>query len=579
MSVETRTNAVRTLKKANDELQSLARTTESEIESVVRMFESLAANADTILKLAGAIVGCVENESVGSILPKVQTLGATARRFIEERLQATTGIVETVTTEVRLLRQVSLVTGSQTAIAFETKALSVLTNIEVARLGTVGADFQYLAGELADFSKSLTEDTRELVSHTDRRRAAVEETNHALAAELPRLREALARIEVDLGNAVAQVDSSLVQLSRTPVQFRTCVEEIAQQITGVVAAVQAHDITRQQIEHVQEALGIISAKMPDEENSQNKIVGDLSLAYAGLTIQIYQLKTIRATVANWASQIRTCMDGILRVSVSDVVRIAPLVLEQERELSSRLGQIEGLERESQAYSERIQRTFGGLTNLMQLVTEHLNRSKSVRDHLQLLTFNSIIEASRLGGQAAAILAIANCIKQISVEWGKITDQSGLALQEVLGRVKETNDLMGAFSGAAGERLREAQVEAWAGLETLRDAAVFAARQAQEMKLATEQMQAKTTAVGNTVDLLDACFGRIEAVLTNLEGVRRQIDIDCPGVKEGYDAAEAERLFSASYTTEMERDVLRAALNGTELPVVQQTLAGNSVELF
>ena len=290
MSVETRTNAVRTLKKANDELQSLARTTESEIESVVRMFESLAANADTILKLAGAIVGCVENESVGSILPKVQTLGATARRFIEERLQATTGIVETVTTEVRLLRQVSLVTGSQTAIAFETKALSVLTNIEVARLGTVGADFQYLAGELADFSKSLTEDTRELVSHTDRRRAAVEETNHALAAELPRLREALARIEVDLGNAVAQVDSSLVQLSRTPVQFRTCVEEIAQQITGVVAAVQAHDITRQQIEHVQEALGIISAKMPDEENSQNKIVGDLSLAYAGLTIQIYQLK-------------------------------------------------------------------------------------------------------------------------------------------------------------------------------------------------------------------------------------------------------------------------------------------------
>ena len=54
-------------------------------------------------------------------------------------------------------------------------------------------------------------------------------------------------MEVDLGNALAVVDSSLSQLSRTPVQFRTCVEDVAQQIAGVVAAVQSHDITRQQI--------------------------------------------------------------------------------------------------------------------------------------------------------------------------------------------------------------------------------------------------------------------------------------------------------------------------------------------
>ena len=62
-------------------------------------------------------------------------------------------------------------------------------------------------------------------------------------------------------------------------------------------------------------------------------------------------------------------------------------------------------------------------------------------------------------------------------------------------------------------------------------------------------------------------------------MRRQLEIDHPEVKERYDAAEVERLFSASYTTEMERDVLRAALSGAELPVAQQTFAGNSVELF
>jgi len=579
MSVETRTEVVCTLEKAKGELQALARTTESEIESVARFFEGLAGHADTILNLAAAIVGCVENESVSSALLKVQTLGAAARRFIGDRLQATAGILETVTTEVKLLRELSYVTRSQTGIALETKALSVLTNIEVARLGAVGAGFQYLAHELADFSKSLTADTQELAGHADSRTAAIEETRRVLAAELPCLREELARIEVDLGNDLAAVESSLTQLSRTPVQFRTCVEVVAQQIAGVVAAVQAHDITRQQMDHVQEALTLIATRILCDGNAENEAAQELAQAYAGLTIQIYQLRFIKKTIATWASQIRTCVGGILRVSTSDVVGIGPLVLEQERGLSSQLAHIERLERESQGYSGRIQRTFGGISNLMQLLSEYLQRSKSVRDHLQLLTFNSIIEASGLGTQAAAILAIAESIKGISAEWSQITDQSGHAMQEVLKLEKQTNEEMGAFSEATNERLREAQDQTRAGLDNLRTAAAFAAQRAQEMKIATEKMQAKTTEVGNAVDLLDACFERIDAVLAELEAARRPLEIDNPDVKERYDAAEIERLFSASYTTEMEREVLHAALRGTDLPEGQKTFAGNSVELF
>jgi len=114
---------------------------------------------------------------------------------------------------------------------------------------------------------------------------------------------------------------------------------------------------------------------------------------------------------------------------------------------------------------------------------------------------------------------------------------------------------------------------------LRTAAAFAARQAEEMKVATEQMQGKVAEVGKSGDLLDACFGRVDAVLAEIERVTHQLESDQPDVKKRYDAAEVEQLFSASYTTEMERDVLRAALGGTALPVTQQTFAGNSVELF
>ena len=203
MRIEAGTEAVGTLEKAAGELQALSHTTAGEMDAVARVFVGLAGHTETLLNLAAAIVGCVEKERVSSVLPLVQTLGEEARRFMGERLEATAGILETVAGEAQLLGQLSQVTRGQAAIAFETQALSVLTNIEVARLGAVGAGFQYLAHELTEFSKAVTADTQELGRHTDGRRAAIEATRRVLGAELPRRREELARIEGDLGEALA----------------------------------------------------------------------------------------------------------------------------------------------------------------------------------------------------------------------------------------------------------------------------------------------------------------------------------------------------------------------------------------
>jgi len=327
------------------------------------------------------------------------------------------------------------------------------------------------------------------------------------------------------------------------------------------------------------AFVLICDRLRGDGNSHPGVAEQLPSAYAGLTIQLYQMRTIKEIVAGWASQIKTCMAGILRVSTSEVLGIAPLVLEQEKNVSLQLARIERLEDEGRIYSERIQFTLGGLSHLTQLVSEHVERSKSIRDRLRMLAFNSIIEASHLGTKANVILAISTSIKEISLAWSEITNQSAAVMRDLLILVKQTNQVMEAFSEANNARLHEAQVETRAALDNLRSAAEFAARQAQEMKFVTETMQAKSARVGDTGDRLEACFGRFDAVLAAIEDARYQLEVDWPGVQKRYDTVEVERLFSASYTTELERDVLRAALRGKAMPVAQQTFAGNSVELF
>jgi hypothetical protein len=580
MTVGTGTEAVAILERARTELQLIASATERQVHTASAAFQELAGHTDAMLSLAATIVGCVENESIRSILPRTQALGAAARQVIGERLQATTGILETVAMEAHVLRQMTQVTGRQAQIALKTKALSVLTNVEVAHLGSVAADFMYLSHELADFSKLLMDDSMNLESRTEARRITIEETRRLLSSELPRLRQELENIEKDLGKDLAALDCSLSQLLESPVQFRACVEDIDVQINGVVAAIQSHDITRQQSEHVETAFMLISAKLRSNGDLAGGVAREFPQAYAGLTIQIYQLEAIKVAVENWASQIKTCMDGILQVSASEMVGIGPMVLAQEREVSQQLAHIELLEGESQSCSARIRYTFEGLSSLLLFVREHVQRSRSIRDRLRLLSFNSIIEASRFGGKGQAVLAIAKTIKEISVEWSQITELSGQAMEEILKLVNQTNKAMDTFSEASNESLREAQNQTRVGLEGLRAAAAFAAKQSGEMEAIIVKMQSKSAEMSGADSLLDASSGPMNAILAHLESLRHEMEADQPGVRESYDAEEAERFFSASYTTEIEREILRAALRGSSLPVLaQQVLEGNSVELF
>ena len=561
---------------AQADLNRLTRSSVTEVECVGRAFKSLAGQAESLLQQAAAIVGCVQQEGMTAVLSSVQSLCQTVRLSLEQRLEAATAILGMLQEEENLLRHLMVVTQSQEAIARHLRALSVLTNVEVARLGSTGGNFQLLAQELSTFSKSLARQTLELARDTESRKQTIAETRKELGASLPRLRGEMARMAGDIAKTLRVIEDSLNQQASLPQQFQRCTEDTAKHIAGVVAAVQAHDITRQQIEHVQHALQLIASRIAASVFLRGQ---DLPAAYAGLNIQIYQLKTIQQTVANWTSQVRRCMDGIQQLSASDIAGIGPAVLRQEEELSSDLAHMERLQQKSQEYSGRMQSTLGGLSSLVELVNAHLKRSQAIRDRLQILMFNSLIEAQRLGSRGAVVSAIASLIKEVSEEWTAIAEQSRSVLNGILGLAQRTTTLMEVFSEASGQKLREAQAQTAATLDRVYGAASFVAKQATQMQNATETMHASLATVASAGKSLDVSFGSLASVLRHIENLVREFEQDDSQLAEKYDASEVERWLSPFYTTEVERSVMSAALHGTAMPQLQQSFAGNAVELF
>ena len=146
------------------------------------------------------------------------------------------------------------------------------------------------------------------------------------------------------------------------------------------------------------------------------------------------------------------------------------------------------------------------------MNEHQERSQTIRHRLQLLTFNSLIEANSLGQRGAVVSAIANLTKEVSAEWNVIADQSRLALTGIKNLVKQNHEVMEVFSEASSQKLREEQSETRAALDIVRDAAAFVGREAAQMQIATDKMQAILTTSGNGEDQFHACFGNLDRAL-------------------------------------------------------------------
>jgi hypothetical protein len=146
-------------------------------------------------------------------------------------------------------------------------------------------------------------------------------------------------------------------------------------------------------------------------------------------------------------------------------------------------------------------------------------------------------------------------------------------------VQQTNEVMEAFSEARSQKLWEEQAASDAALESVRAAAAFVASESAAMQMVMDQMQSNLATVGNTGNQLHACFKPLDAALEQMESLARGLETHDPQIRLKCNASEAERLFAASYSTEVERKVMAAALHGTPVPVLEESLAGNDVELF
>jgi hypothetical protein len=435
--------------------------------------------------------------------------------------------------------------------------LGVLTRIELARLGSAGAEF----GNVADDMQSVAANVQ----------ARVESALNIADSLLPPIESAIQRISAieegqakDLPAVISGALASLASLRKiqdtahdSSVRLGARYHATSEAFNKLIVSIQFHDITRQQVEHVIEVLRRLCS---ESEGKGSTIVCDQRGAAAVLNLQSLQLADAGEKFAASVASVTHNLDDI-----------ATHVLEMADE-SRRLSGISRDEKDS-----FLLELEGGCTAILAslthyadaefdtqdigvLLAETIGRLHGSRDEIQeieiemqLMAVNASISAAHIGISGEALGVLANSMQERASE----SRQRTVSLVEALDSI---NEGAARLSGARDSVPGDAPGSQSGCIEEMRMAVVELHSSSERSFSQIAQIVTRSTHLGEELSVTRESFSVGALFAKAMSSARRRLKEIGEKTLSGlsHDAADAPEPaltdFATHYTMQAERDV-------------------------
>lgn len=414
-----------TLTPSIDTLNALAGTTEDEFLQIGSQLQDFYLRSSQITTVANSLVRSVTGEQVQALIDNLRQMMADMDVYLADAREHSRQNCDALVNITTLLDQVS---GPLEGFQKMTKALRMLgisTKIESSRLGELGAGFQTLAMDVEKLSQMVSGKSAAILGH-----------RQALAAmicdnlQLARNNEAVQ--DRELSGVLSGTSRSLEELVAVNTRcsaFGTLVSSISGEVSGniseVVSSMQMHDMTRQQVEHIVEALQRLMASLEqaalngDEHESVKKLVveaGDVcelqsaQLRFAtgelcnAVTLIIENLHNIAGKQSAMAAETLATTGSADSASGSFIDSL-------QRGLTTVTGVLALCARSDNEMAETLRRA----AETMREMTGFVSDIEEIGLEIDLIALNAQIKAAHTGMEGAALGVLAEAIKRLSVE--------------------------------------------------------------------------------------------------------------------------------------------------------------------
>lgn len=392
------------------------------------------AHASGFSKAASDMASSVGEGALLAAMNELRTLASEARDVFAsvsatDQVQGMSEVLSRIATLDRAILQFS------TLIQI-LKMLEIATRIESARLGSVGTEFTTLADDVKSLASKIGHNTSMIRDHIAR-------LESQLATANERDQKQIKAQQGFIENMFAQLFASVSRLEDMRADSATLVGDLARgsrQVTEnmgqIIASVQFHDITRQQVEHVEEIL-VQAREEIMQLTAETEPLGLASWVKDVLSLQTPQLRQARemfgqavgdliANLTAIASRIQDLGSRTKAVAYADK-HGGEAVLETIRR---QISQVVQAMHSAGAHVAESSRTMSDMAETVGTVGTFVKDIEEIGAEIELIALNAIIKAAHTGDQGRALGVLAVEIQQVSVQARSHTAHIALSLNNI-----------------------------------------------------------------------------------------------------------------------------------------------------
>jgi methyl-accepting chemotaxis protein len=445
------------LKTVGSELDTLGHATEHAFLSVGARLSDFYERALTISRQSSSVASSFSGEDVATATQGLQDLLENSRSFFKKTRNDSDQDVEMLQGILKTMEGIRKPIAGFRKIVKNLSILSISTKIESAQLHDDGHDFTTIADDVERLSVLINSSSADILSRAKDVSGSVE---HALAGVLTlqtrqkeKVRSILDRTHTTLAFLIEKNVSSAETVNRISTEFET----ITRNIGEVVSSIQFHDITRQQVEHVKEALDVAAAALSSRLGDRSAITGadidELTLdTRAVCALQKAQLADSGFQFAGATKSIKENLRGIA-AAIADVYALLEKLAGVQDETSSSFftsieSEVSSAVNSFQEFGEgirRLSKTVEDLTETVRDMSKFVDDIENIGMDIELIAVNARIKAARTGSEGAPLGVIAEAIQRLSadaqIQKGAMSDE----LKEIISTVDRLHSLTSTSS--------------------------------------------------------------------------------------------------------------------------------------
>ncbi len=319
------------------------------------------------------------------------------------------------------------------------RMMGVSTRIESARMDEGSRGFETIAEELEQLAQHVVTHTYRIQGETKALSGRVARAQEGLGQILSLQKQCADGFFSSISRDIGRLEAMEVKAAATASELAGRMEEIGSSVGEMVASIQFHDITRQRVEHVEEALQEVLCII-DRQSEEGRQFSDAELVSWFGDVVGLQSSQLRSAVEHFCEAVESLVTHLHGVGerIADLdAKLHGLIEAPDatggstfESMERHLTKVGHSFRRSAREGRRIGETMDSLVNTVSELALFIEDIEEIGNEVELIALNANVKSAHTGEEGKSLGVLAGAIHKLSHDACSKSRQVAGVLKEI-----------------------------------------------------------------------------------------------------------------------------------------------------